>query len=136
MTLKTTMSGPFVSGANGTAEQIDTREALLEKVLAAAKKDLSIQRYKGLGEMNPEQLWETTMNPKAHAAGSQDRRCGRNGRDLHSPDGRRCRAAPEVHRRQCAGCEKPGRLSGKKSQKPSRRDSESAFSSARDIFQP
>ena len=41
-----------------------TREALLDKVLAAAKKDLSLQRYKGLGEMNPEQLWETTMNPE------------------------------------------------------------------------
>ena len=58
------MAAPFITGENGTKEEISTRDALLEKVLAAAKKDLSIQRYKGLGEMNPEQLWETTMNPE------------------------------------------------------------------------
>ncbi|HJX92764.1 MAG TPA: DNA topoisomerase (ATP-hydrolyzing) subunit B [Pyrinomonadaceae bacterium] len=61
--LEDDLSGPFVSGENGTSEEVPTREALLDKVLAAAKKDLTIQRYKGLGEMNPEQLWETTMNP-------------------------------------------------------------------------
>jgi len=61
--LEENLSGPFVSGENGTSEEVPTREALLDKVLAAAKKDLTIQRYKGLGEMNPEQLWETTMNP-------------------------------------------------------------------------
>src|SRR5688572_8639427 len=63
MTLEDKLAAPFVSGTNGTSEEVPTREALLEKVLAAAKKDLTIQRYKGLGEMNPEQLWETTMNP-------------------------------------------------------------------------
>jgi DNA gyrase subunit B len=36
----------------------------LEKVLAEIGGRPQLQRYKGLGEMNPEQLWDTTMNPK------------------------------------------------------------------------
>jgi len=64
MNLEDKLAAPFISGENGSSEEVPTREALLDKVLAAAKKDLTIQRYKGLGEMNPEQLWETTMNPE------------------------------------------------------------------------
>lgn len=62
------LNGLLEEGASvrreGKQKNIESLGQALDWLMIEAKKGLGIQRYKGLGEMNPEQLWETTMDPQ------------------------------------------------------------------------
>ena len=62
---------PFIKGvvveAPDNKQEFKTLGQGLDDLIKNAKRGQSIQRYKGLGEMNPVQLWETTLNPKSRA---------------------------------------------------------------------
>ena len=55
---------PLYKVQKGKDAQYVYDDAALAKALKGVGKNYTLQRYKGLGEMNPEQLWETTMNPE------------------------------------------------------------------------
>jgi DNA gyrase subunit B len=53
---------PFTIISNGNKLTIEDRKELVDHVMSVGKKSFTVQRFKGLGEMNPTQLWETTMD--------------------------------------------------------------------------
>jgi len=62
--LRPLREGPITVRHGAEEAVLGSKEQLLQHLMESGKKGLTIQRYKGLGEMNPEQLWETTMDPE------------------------------------------------------------------------
>ncbi|MFN2385781.1 MAG: DNA topoisomerase (ATP-hydrolyzing) subunit B [Thermoanaerobaculia bacterium] len=58
------LDGPYLVTKNGDSERHETLPAVVDAIYESAKKGLLVSRYKGLGEMDAEELWRTTMDPE------------------------------------------------------------------------
>ena len=58
------VEGESIAKGKDSEVRVESLDDLVEFFTAAGKKGVAINRYKGLGEMNPETLWTTTMNPE------------------------------------------------------------------------
>ena len=88
-------------------------DELVEFFIAAGKKGVAVNRYKGLGEMNPDQLWATTMDPAIRTL-LQVRAEDHTEADLMFTTlmGDQVEPTAQVHRRQCVGRQEPRCVTG------------------------